>query len=368
MTPQTLNHDDLLEPISAAAPTGRSLRNEPLFDRIVEARREEPALSQGAWSRPLKHADWHLVEELCRTALATRSKDLQLAVWLAEAWLRLFGLPGFTSGVGLIVDLHDRYLVDLLPAPSTAMPPELPLDPEDPAVERRLNLLQWLNENLAVELKLQPLSSPRDSSEVVPVSLADLEASQYRLRALQKQSAHPETVSADAGLARSLQLTPPDEIVQTGREIAEATAAVEALGTTMDRCYGDANAGVLQMRDALEAMAQAIAPAMLKLTPPAPAVEASAPAAEPASQPSPALPAAAVPPQVSAQALASRAQAYAALAGIADYLEQLEPHSPVPYLLRRAVTWGSMSLRELLPELLQDPAALNEVGALLRID
>jgi hypothetical protein len=49
--------------------------------------------------------------------------------------------------------------------------------------------------------------------------------------------------------------------------------------------------------------------------------------------------------------ITSREEAYQKLAEIADYLFRTEPHSPVPYLVHRAITWGQMPLDQLLPEL-----------------
>ena len=37
-------------------------------------------------------------------------------------------------------------------------------------------------------------------------------------------------------------------------------------------------------------------------------------------------------------------------------------------MLHRAIAWGGMSLKELLPELLHDQAALKDVGHLLRFE
>ena len=63
--------------------------------------------------------------------------------------------------------------------------------------------------------------------------------------------------------------------------------------------------------------------------------------------------------------IASRADAYRALTDASEYLMRTEPHSPVPYLVRRAISWGNMSLVELLEELLQKNADINTVYALL---
>ncbi|MBK1660896.1 hypothetical protein CKO45_22000, partial [Paracraurococcus ruber] len=49
-----------------------------------------------------------------------------------------------------------------------------------------------------------------------------------------------------------------------------------------------------------------------------------------------------------------REAAYQLLEEVAAYLERIEPHSPVPPLLRRAIGWGRMALPELLAELMQE--------------
>jgi type VI secretion system protein ImpA len=377
-----LSLDVLLEPISAESPAGASLRLDPVYDRIQAARREEPALSQGVWARPLRQADWAQVEELCRAALTTRSKDLQLAVWLTEAWLRLYGLPGFASGLRLIHDLHTHYLYAMLPSPEVEDGERsLPLNADHPAIERRLNLLQWLNEKLAVRLRLMPLSSP-NGADAHPVSLADMEAAQYRVTALQSVGGDAATrvtkVPADGGLAASLALTATDQIAQMNRDLDGALAELEALGALLDRCYGPANGGVLHLREALEAMKRAIAPAVPVESEGRNAPEVAKadpqPAACETSGQTQQYPqekwAAAVPVRRFQQGgfLEGRREAYAVLAQVADYLTSHEPHSPVPYLLRRAIAWGGMSFPELLPELLREQTALKDVELLLNLD
>ena len=64
----------------------------------------------------------------------------------------------------------------------------------------------------------------------------------------------------------------------------------------------------------------------------------------------------------------SRAEAYRRLAEVADYLIRTEPHSPAPYLIRRAISWGGMTLEQLLPELVASDAALKDLERLLKIE
>ncbi|QNA89248.1 hypothetical protein G4G28_13625 [Massilia sp. Dwa41.01b] len=99
--PQDDAFDALLLPISDASPGGDDLLHGPEFDAIAEARREDdPTLPRGVWTAELKRADWPLAARLCREALATRSKDLQVAAWLGEAWIALEGLAGGVRATG----------------------------------------------------------------------------------------------------------------------------------------------------------------------------------------------------------------------------------------------------------------------------
>jgi predicted component of type VI protein secretion system len=67
------------------------------------------------------------------------------------------------------------------------------------------------------------------------------------------------------------------------------------------------------------------------------------------------------------QPIRTRAEAYQRLAEAADFLARTEPHSPVPHLIRRAVGWGSLSLEDLLPELVRDSAQLAEIYRMLQL-
>jgi predicted component of type VI protein secretion system len=63
----------------------------------------------------------------------------------------------------------------------------------------------------------------------------------------------------------------------------------------------------------------------------------------------------------------SRAEAYRRLAEAAEYLLRTEPHSPTPYLVKRAVAWGGMTLTELLQEFVHNPTDLRAIYGLLGI-
>jgi type VI secretion system protein ImpA len=370
-----LSFDLLVRPITPDAPAGESLRYDPVYDNIAAARRQEASLPQGVWQRTTQQADWHLVEQLCHDALATRSKDLQIAVWLTEAWLHLFGLPGFISGCRLIADLHELYLVELIPSPELARQireagTPLPLSSTDSAIEHRLNMLQWMNEKLSLEIKFLPITAPVEGSEVPAVSLADIEATLHRQRVARREGTTQDITLNDAPFARSLQLTSPEFITQTWNELQQAIEVVDLLGAALDRYYGPTNSGLLRIRSVLHDMAVAISSAIPQTKPDLREETATVFETDNDTMPDRRELSASVHFDVfdDNSNIRTREQAYETLAQIANFLARLEPHSPVPYLLHRAIAWGGMSLKELLPELLQDQAALKDVGHLLRFE
>ena len=65
------------------------------------------------------------------------------------------------------------------------------------------------------------------------------------------------------------------------------------------------------------------------------------------------------PSQVDSATWSTRAEAYETLERLADYLGSIEPHSPTPYLIRRAVSWGKMPLPQLMNEILREGGDLH---------
>ena len=65
--------------------------------------------------------------------------------------------------------------------------------------------------------------------------------------------------------------------------------------------------------------------------------------------------------------LGSRDAIYRRLQEAADQLERLEPHSPVPFLVRKAVAFGSLPFPDLLKALIRNPDVLAELGRELGI-
>src|ERR1051325_10608488 len=96
--PEQLVNGELLDPVAAEQPAGADLRWTPEWDRIKEARRADDELGSGqGGQKDRKLANWPLVAELA-AAMLRRSKDLQLALWLTEANVKLHGFAGLRDG------------------------------------------------------------------------------------------------------------------------------------------------------------------------------------------------------------------------------------------------------------------------------
>jgi type VI secretion system protein ImpA len=156
--------DDLLDPISADQPAGVDLRWTPEWDRIKEARRADDALETGQWAKKdRKVADWGAAQELAMTLLRERSKDLQLAMWLTEANIKLHGFAGLRDGLRLARELIVRYW-------DSGLYPPIEDGPED-----RARPLEWLNHDTLV-----------DSITAIPITLRTDQGRDYNFFELQE--------------------------------------------------------------------------------------------------------------------------------------------------------------------------------------
>lgn len=359
--PSLLDMDRLTAPITAETPCGEWLRYEGTYDRVRDARREDDSgLPQGVWQTDLKRADWAAVELLCATALAEQSKDLQLAAWLLEAWIQLDSYAGAARGLELVRRICMTYWDGMYPA----------LGPE---LDARLGPIRWINDKLSRRLRLLRLTQP-DMTGVVPYSLADWEQAMR----------NPGGVLTDAAMTlgkfeQSANLTPLPWLEQLAEDARATVAQVRAFDELIDEKAGALAPGLIRFRTEAESTIQLLdtlvesARAMLPQPEREPEVPLPAPTPEAVASALVPLPPVAAPitletaPELSSMSIRTRAQAYQLLNDIAEFLFENDPHSPTPYLIRRAVAWGDMQFDALLPELVRDPGGLSDILQLLRV-
>jgi type VI secretion system ImpA family protein len=293
----------------------------------------------------LKRAEWSRVAQTCLAAIETQSKDVQIAAWLLEAWIHLHGLSGLTEGLHLITELCDTYWDGLHPQ----------IEGDD--LEYRLAPLFWIDEKLPTAVRLVPITAPA-VEELPAYSLADWEAASRAAATRTREAAAGKGVTL-ARFQNTLTLTPTAWLSRTLREVEAALQALKTLHDVLDARAGREAPSLAGMRRTLDAIHGLLVAALHERQDP-PATDAKPDEAS-GNPPEPTAEHAGYAP------IRTRAEAYQRLSEAAEFLLRTEPHSPVPHLVRRAVSWGSLSLDALLPELVRDNNQLAEILRLLQI-
>jgi type VI secretion system ImpA family protein len=128
---------------------------------------------------------------------------------------------------------------------------------------------------------------------------------------------------------------------ETISSLRAAADALADLNATLEELCGSEAPGLSGIGDAIKDILNLTSTALSERQPPPPPPSpVVSPAARPPPAPArqPALP----------RTLTTREDAYAQLAEISRFLHGIEPHSPVPYLIDRAVAWGDMSFANLV--------------------
>ena len=336
----------LLEAISASNEVGTSVRYDPLYDQIIEARREDDAdLPQGVWEIELKQADWQRVEEICTEILTRKSKDLQVAAWLCEGWLQREGLVGLNRGLQLICDLCQRYWDNIYP------------QIQDGDFEYRLSPFEWANDKLAKKIMQIKITEP-DKDDVPSYYLSDY--------VFMHNS--PDSVIDDGKTKLNL-----EDFASSQRHTSDDffkllySDATSSMQTTisLEKLINDylktESLMMIKIKQALEKLIK-YAENNLKSRnlrnenndpqekeKPMSTHKANSQTSKNDNQ----------------SPISSRREAYRILAEVAAYLEQAEPHSPTPYLVKKAILWGEMNLGELLQEFIQNNMDIVQIQKLL---
>ena len=366
----------LLAPLPGPEPTGESLRYSPVYAQIRDARLEEDqSLPMGEWTRALKKADWPAMETLCIDVLTTSTKDLQIAGWLTEAWTRRHGLAGLAAGAQLLEGLCRNFWDDIHPRI------------EDDDVEIRVAPLFWINDNIAQTLFLHLPLMPRADQSPAYLSLSDWQ----RAVATEFAAGASRDSKAAGAASRKDMLQEATHHIQTLVTVdiraQQAGESWETLTRLLDEKLGEQSPSLSKVTESIKQIRLAVRSLLQDRDPrDAEAAEVLSPAI---TEPAYAAPISemtamednsidsvknhpvqsAVLPGLSAlpAKVNTRAEAYRLLELAAAFLEQTEPHSPTPYLIKRAITWGRLPLPELMQEVIQEEGDISRYFSLLGI-
>jgi type VI secretion system protein ImpA len=341
-----LNLERLLAPVSAERPCGEDLVFSSEIDAIVRARQaDDPSLEQGAWVAELKEADWKFVARQCAQLIEKRSKDLQLAVWLAEAEARTSGLRGLADSLLLVAALCERWWDGLYPLP------------DEDGHERRIGNLAWMASRIAPLLREIPLTEGQPG---------------YALRDFDVARMHggEELAKLETAKARSS----PTFYEALLRDCEHCAGALERIEHSVDERLGVDGPSFSAAKSGLQSLVLFVKPMVKPIVKAgsAPADNGQAGAGAPAAAPvaaagagtagaaAPAMELRAGPPQ-------SRTQALAQLREVAEFFRRTEPHSPVAYLAEKAAHWGEQPLHVWLRSVVKDDASFAHIEEMLGV-
>ncbi|MBB3228077.1 type VI secretion system ImpA family protein [Luteibacter sp. Sphag1AF] len=335
-----VSREALLTPLDGTLPTGLPLRGTTAWRAIGHARQsDDPSLPMGAWAQELKRTDWSRVSHMIVNALNVVGKDMQLAAWLVESELHERGLAALAPCFGLIHDLCERWWVELHP------------QAVDGEFEARANVVRWLNEKLITTVSLVPLVD----NEEQRATWSDWERAHFYERLRGVHGDVPDEARDALTLSELRQIVEgsrSDDLQTKQEQLAAGRIAIEGLQTLLRAHLGNDAPSLGRIDDLLARMEAPFKAELMRRGKSTPVTDA--PLAMAADDDGHEPEGDVVDDDdgsADINSTAERARAYRALAEIADYLMHIEPHSPVPYLVRRAVEWGHLNAAELYQEM-----------------
>jgi type VI secretion system protein ImpA len=304
---------------------------------IEEARRsEDPSNYPESDSRHTnpKKSEWKKVVELAGNCLRDTAKDLRAAARLTEALVHENGFAGARDGLSMMRQLVEKFWDTLYPR----------IDDGD--LDVRAGDFNWLDSfdkgsRLASTLCYLPLVSANGAS------LAYFNFKPPSNAAAANQAELDKTVGA----------TPLEACEKTAKDIEACRGELEGLLNAVKARWkqfqkeGQAP-GFTSLRKAVEDCRQVINQIVERKRPtpaPKPDKAPDQPGAGPAA------------PTASASPAVQRAEIYRQLSQLSARLRDLEPHSPVPSMIERAVEYGKMAFSDLLKEMVREPKMLADL-------
>lgn len=359
--PAVVDVEALLAPIPGDNPVGENLQYSGLYDEIREARRSDDNLEQGDWQHEVKTAGWPKVVELATGALATRTKDLQVCAWLVEALVELYGFAGMRDGLKVMRGLHEQYWDRVYP------------EMEEGDLDARANALSFMDGRVEIPLKRVRLTKSAGGVDYaylewevstkfdIPENLEALDADALNRASELRAQAEAEGKTTGEDWRKAKNTTRRTFYEEIYLLINQCWDEFQALDRVMDEKFGKHTPGLGLIKKTLDAIRSLIEKVVKekRILEPDPVADGATGSAEGTGEGS---------SLASGGPLRSRADALRQLAEVAQYFQRTEPHSPVAYLVQRAIKWGQMPLEVWLEDVIKDGAVLGHLKETLGLD
>jgi len=341
----------LIAPFSSDNPVGQDIRSDSspvsVYYKIKDARntaRDIERKNQMFYETNEVSSSWQLVIDTAVEILKKKSKDLEVAVWLLEAWIRQYQLNGLNAGLCLITDLISNYWDALYPLP------------DEEGLESRLMPLVGLNGEDSEGTLIQPI---RD----LPITDSGVDSAysfwQYKQAIELERVTNPKIIQSriqDGAIQvehilQAVEASGADFYRELMKKTQEVHQALSVLNEVLNEKCGNQAPSISQIRSAIEDYADHLH-FLMKSASFGDRVEGvlneskhleSSNALDSQTQ-----------ENIMLGSISTRAEALSALKSVSEFFKRSEPQSPIPYLVDRAIKWAGLSLPDLLNELIRD--------------
>lgn len=320
--------DTLLVPLGESDPCGSDLEYDSAFLALEEAARSKAEQQFGDTIIPAEEPDWRKVQNLSGE-LATRTKDVRVAVHLLRSSTRMQGLGAAADGLRLIHGMLTQYWDHVHPMLDAD-------DDNDPTM--RLNALAPLVDGggFIADVRKSNIVAGRGA-----LTGRDLELSSGKV-----QPFSGETVTPPAGVAQALRDAEAQQpgLLAALSAMADTVAAIDAVVTEKATISGPEFRPLRQLLQIIsDAAKQAGATA-----------EDLAAAGDVGGDASATGGAAHMAVVTTAGVLRNRDDAVQALEKVCEWIELNEPSNPAPLLIRRAQRLMSKNFMDIIRDLVPD--------------
>ena len=365
------NIDTLIAPIEGSRHgVGEDLIFDPRINAIVAARQEDdPLLAQGNWVTELKVADWDFVKNQCADLLSHTSKDMKLALWYVDALSHTDHLAGISQGLSLLQTLNDEYWLTMYP----------PLDGEEDSMDIRAGLLSWFVKALSDDIKQLSLSDTKTEKYNYNYYLTARDHDKQRQQNPDNESSNQLTLSDYNHAIKTSSETWQQALMSNLKKVTEQW---QALTDQLNDLMGMDAPVFAPVTDLLVALTQHLRPLIAEYSDTTSSVSAQESVADTMdgmtdneSTISDSSGQSVSTKNISSTSFnpsnrdhqSNRQQALKLLGQIQDYFSTNEPHSPVTFLLGRAIDWADMPLDQWLTHIIKNEDQLAILSDMIGI-
>lgn len=360
---ETIPLESLLQPISEDNGVGDDIREDSsptsLYYSIKDARNSARASErQNMFDGNNTEAGdyWRKILELAPEILQNNAKDLEIASWYTEALIRQYGFSGLRDGFKLIHGLIEQYWDNLYPLP------------DEDGIETRVASLSGLNGEGSDGVLIAPIRNVEitQGNEPGPFSFWKYQQAMDVEKILDEEAKAEKAAKlgfSNEDVERAVSESSETFFVDINDDVTEAIATYRQISALLDEHCGindsPPSSNIINILEDCLGTIKHIGKYKI------PAEGSSEDGEQNAEGETTSVATGAV-----AQAsgpVASRADAFKKLTEISEFFRKTEPHSPISYILERAVKWGDMSLNDLIKELIPDSSARDTYGSLTGI-